>query len=95
MQQLSWSGSIKHFVLALLLTYLLSGCAKTTAIVGTSSLRTCDVWRTISWSKKDTDQTIVEVKQNNAGRAAYCEDYHEKQDDRSKAEQPAQGKGRK
>jgi hypothetical protein len=52
------------------------------------------VWRAISWSKRDTDQTILEIKQNNAGRAAYCEGYHEKQNDRAQTEQPAQKEDR-
>jgi hypothetical protein len=76
------------------LIWLLSACGPTTAIVGTSSLRTCEVWRAISWSKRDTDQTILEIKQNNAGRAAYCEGYHEKQNDRAQTEQPAQKEDR-
>jgi hypothetical protein len=32
----------------------------------------CSVWKNISWSKKDTDQTIKEIKVNNARRDAWC-----------------------
>ena len=32
----------------------------------------CSVWQPVSWSLKDTDRTIVEVKVNNARREAYC-----------------------
>lgn len=57
-------------ILSLALTPLLASCAKTTATAETS----CLVWRPISWSKKDTDQTIEEVKAHNARRKAYCEE---------------------
>ena len=45
-------------------------------IVGTENTNTkvCGVWRDVSWSKKDTDQTIGEIKINNAKREAWCHD---------------------
>ena len=49
--------------------FLLTACGQTTA-TGASSA--CSVWRGISWSSDDTDQTIREVKVNNARRAALC-----------------------
>lgn len=55
----------------MLLTFLLAGCATTTATVGTNSAA-CSVWPSIRWSVKDTDQTIVQVKQNNARRGSFC-----------------------
>ena len=48
----------------------LSGCARVTAIGGISTA--CDVWKPISWSSKDTTDTIVEVKVNNARRNGFC-----------------------
>ena len=50
------------------LIWLLAGCTTTTATVGTE----CSVWRPITWSTKDTPETLVEVKANNARRAAWC-----------------------
>lgn len=32
----------------------------------------CDVWRPVTWSKNDTDQTIFEIKINNAKREGWC-----------------------
>lgn len=53
---------------AMLLT--LPACVSTTVGSGRTE---CHVWRPVSWSAKDTDQTIAEVKGNNARRAAWCE----------------------
>jgi hypothetical protein len=50
-------------------TLLLAGCSRTT---GTGGISECDFWQPISWSQKDTPQTITEVKINNAKRAAWC-----------------------
>jgi len=57
--------------LAMLSAVTLSGCAKMTGIVATNSA-VCEVWKPIGWSSKDTDQTIVEVKVNNARRQGWC-----------------------
>ena len=60
-----------RFKLTMLLagTLLLGGCWKTTGTVGTE---VCDIWQPISWSQKDTPQTIAEVKINNAKQKAWC-----------------------
>jgi hypothetical protein len=50
-------------------TLLLAGCSRTT---GTGGINACDFWQPVSWSQKDTQQTITEVKVNNAKRAAWC-----------------------
>ena len=50
------------------LIWLLAGCTMTTATVGTE----CVVWRPITWSSKDTPDTVTEVKANNARRNAWC-----------------------
>jgi len=47
---------------------LLVGCKTMTGSVGTE----CGVWQPITWSSRDTPETIVEVKANNARRAAWC-----------------------
>ena len=60
-----------RLLLATLSMFLLTGCFRTMAIGGTDSA--CVVWRDISWSSKDTPQTITEVKVNNARREGYCE----------------------
>lgn len=49
--------------------FLLTACGQTTA-TGVSSA--CSVWRDITWSVDDTDQTIREVKINNARRDGFC-----------------------
>ena len=51
--------------------FALSGCAMTIPM-NASEDAACTVWRDVSWSKKDTDQTIAEVKQNNARRDGWC-----------------------
>lgn len=56
--------------LAMLLTLALTGCSQTMGIAETKAV--CAVWSDISWSRKDTPQTVAEVKVNNARRAGYC-----------------------
>lgn len=53
----------------MLCALMLGGCATTTATGGTS---VCAVWRPISWSVKDSDATITEVKINNARQRGWC-----------------------
>jgi hypothetical protein len=65
-----YAGRKMLFGLGMLSILGLTGCAKMTAIVGTEAA--CQVWKPISWSSKDTDQTIVEVKVNNARREGFC-----------------------
>lgn len=60
-----------RFGLVILSSFLLTGCATLTGTKGTDAA-VCDVWRDVSWSKKDTDQTITEVKVNNARREGWC-----------------------
>jgi hypothetical protein len=65
-------GELKmRYALAILLTFPLAGCASlTSSNVTTKSA--CTVWRDVSWSVKDTDQTIREIKVNNARREGWC-----------------------
>ena len=54
---------------ALVSGLLVASCSMTTA----SNVETsCLVWRPISWSAKDTPQTIEGVKLGNARRQAWC-----------------------
>ena len=52
------------------LTLLLASCAPTMATVGTD-FAICQAWQPVHWSVEDTDQTILESKQNNAARLAW------------------------
>jgi hypothetical protein len=63
-----------RFALATLLLLTLSGCGSLTGIGATKATNStvCNVWRPIGWSKKDTDQTIAEIKVNNARQEGWC-----------------------
>ena len=61
-----------RLMLAILPLLVLTGCSKVMGI-GVTDLASCTVWRDISWSSKDTPQTITEVKINNARREGFCE----------------------
>jgi hypothetical protein len=59
------------FVLSLLV--ILPSCATmTTTAAPTSDKVTCTALRQLSWSRKDTDQTIAEIKEDNAAKKAIC-----------------------
>jgi hypothetical protein len=68
------------FALPILLgtTLLLAACLSTpmTQTAATSDANitagVCSVWKNVSYSSKDTDQTRLEVRANNAARTAYC-----------------------
>jgi hypothetical protein len=51
---------------------ILTGCATTTASVGTDAVA-CSAFEPIRWSKMDTDDTIRQIKEHNAAWAAICE----------------------
>lgn len=55
----------------LLMLVILNGCATTTASVATEPTF-CDTARPITWSSRDTDHTIDEVKQHNARGIELC-----------------------
>lgn len=50
------------------LPILLVACNQT----ATGETEVCSVWRPVSWSQKDTPETIDGVKGNNARRGAWC-----------------------
>ncbi len=44
----------------------------TKTAVPTDDKVTCTALRQLSWSRKDTDQTIAEIKEDNAAKRAIC-----------------------
>jgi hypothetical protein len=60
-----------RYALAILLSFPLTGCVTLTGTKETNGA-VCNVWKDVSWSKKDTDQTIQEIKVNNARREGWC-----------------------
>jgi hypothetical protein len=61
-----------RLLLAMLLMFPLMGCAVQIPISEINT-QVCQVWKPVSWSSKDTDQTIREIKVNNARRGGWCE----------------------
>jgi hypothetical protein len=56
---------------------LLAGCqsilpTNTAATERAVAANTCRAWKPISYSSRDTDQTRLEARANNAARDAYC-----------------------
>ena len=60
--------TLRTTLLLLVLAIPLASC-KTT---DTAVISACEQWRPVSWSQKDTRETIADVKGNNARRAAWC-----------------------
>ena len=58
-------------ILAILLMFPLMGCSSR-MVTEETNLTVCSVWKDVTWSAKDTPQTIVEVKINNARRDGWC-----------------------
>lgn len=61
--------SVLWIVLAV--TTLMLGACETT-MTGSGERTECQVWVGITWSRRDTDQTIREIKENNASHKAWC-----------------------
>lgn len=62
------------------MTSLLVGCQLTqtteTAAINLDrelTAQVCDVWKPVTYSSRDTDQTQLEARANNAAREAYCD----------------------
>lgn len=60
-------------------TFWLAGCTLTpttqTAAIELDAEITqsvCGVWKVVTYSSRDTEQTQLEVRANNAARGAYC-----------------------
>ena len=60
--------TLRTMLLLSVLAIPLASC-KTTE---TAVISACDQWRAVSWSQKDTQDTIADVKGNNARRGAWC-----------------------
>jgi hypothetical protein len=72
MRSISFARRVMRAVLLLVLLLIPPDCATTTASVGTDSV-VCSAFEPIRWSKKDTDDTILQVKEHNAAWAAICQ----------------------
>ena len=57
---------------ALIVTLFLAGCTTTTAGSGTTGKAVCNVLQPVRWSAADTDETIRQVKANNAAGKVVC-----------------------
>ena len=63
---------------AMSLALSLSGCVTMTGTSGSQRLSrdqivsVCALWRGVGWEDADTDETITEIKVNNAKRDTYC-----------------------
>jgi hypothetical protein len=63
-----------------LLAPILSSCATTDSgatrgAVGPAAVeRICSAWPPVSWSSRDTEETIRDAKASNAARAGFCRD---------------------
>jgi hypothetical protein len=57
-----------------LLALILTSCAMmdTGAISPAAVERACSAWPYVSWSGRDTPETIRDVKANNAAKTAFC-----------------------
>ena len=64
-----WRRIVSIFALPMLLAVMLNGCAKTsTSVIDTS----CEAFKPISYSSKDTDATVDQVIGHNAAWDALC-----------------------
>lgn len=64
----------------LAMTFSMVGCTQTlmTPSAGieadkAAASAACEAWKPLTYSSKDTDQTQLEVRGNNAARGAYCD----------------------
>lgn len=60
------------------MTFCLAGClptlmTRTGEIDGKVTAGVCAAWLPVTYSSRDTEQTQLEVRANNAARKAYCE----------------------
>ena len=69
------SGRATPRPLPLALALILTSCATTgTGAISAKAIeRTCSAWPPVSWSSRDTAETITDAKANNAARTAFCE----------------------
>jgi len=68
------SGRATPRLLLLAFALILTSCATTgTGAISPQAVeRICSAWPAVSWSSRDTAETIIDAKANNAARAAFC-----------------------
>jgi len=69
------SALMKHSLLVMM--FFLVGCQTTPTTQTAETERniaasTCKVWVPVTYSSQDTEQTRLEIRANNAARAAFC-----------------------
>ena len=62
----------RALLFATMLSAILSGCVTTTGSVVPTDKVACGAFRPIYWSRKDTTETLVQVKEHNAAGKALC-----------------------
>jgi hypothetical protein len=71
MPSISFARRAMRAALLPMLLLILTGCAMTTASVGTDAVA-CSAFEPIRWSTKDTAETIRQVKEHNAAWKVIC-----------------------
>lgn len=67
-----WKQFEKPLTLVATLIYITTVAGCVTTMASNENRPVCAAWSSITWSDQDTDQTIKEVKGNNAARNSYC-----------------------
>lgn len=71
---------LRAMALLLASSLLLASCASLTNLLGQTERRVdvnavaCGAFKPITWSRNDTDQTLLQVRQHNAAWVALCGD---------------------
>lgn len=65
-------GKPSRLVTGLGLMLLLAACEHTTLTSVSSGATFCQAYKRITWSDKDTDETIAQIKETNAVHTALC-----------------------
>ncbi len=75
----SFTASASAALLTLATTSFLAGCSPTTSTLtveteGAIAAGVCQAWKPVTYSSRDTEQTQLEARANNAARASYCDE---------------------
>jgi uncharacterized lipoprotein YajG len=73
----SFKVTVSAMLLLLGTTLFLAGCqstlsTQTAATDLTIATEVCGVWKPVTYSSRDTAETVTEVRANNASQKAYC-----------------------
>ena len=70
---MSWRG--KRMLPPVACALILTCCATTdTGAIDAAALeRICPAWPYVTWSARDTPETVIDAKVNNAAKGAFCE----------------------